>query len=74
MLEEHREDVERCLQGKTGITFTLYVGYKGRVVAAGGTADSAESYQAAECLADAAKSWKYSDPGKRRPAKATIQF
>jgi len=66
-------DMERCLAGQTGVQLTLYIGPGGQVVSAGATADTAELYDAALCLARAAASWVFPDPGEQ-PAKATAEF
>jgi len=67
-------DVERCLGGRTGVQLTVYVEVGGRVVSAGGTGDDLAAYEAATCLARAATSWVFPDPGKRKTAKASISF
>ncbi|MBN2344580.1 MAG: AgmX/PglI C-terminal domain-containing protein [Deltaproteobacteria bacterium] len=73
-IEEHQEEIDACLGGGTGVKFVIYVGRGGRVEAAGGTSESQAGYEAGRCIAQAAKSWKFKNPGKRRPAKATIYF
>jgi len=70
----HQAEVDQCLNGQTDVALTVYVGRKGRVVAAGGTGRTADGYHAAECLSQAAMSWTFEDPGKTRPAKATVRF
>jgi len=72
-IEEHMDDLERCLGGRTGVRLTLYVGPGGGVVSSGATAGSSEMYDAAECLAEAAAAWAFPDPGPD-PAKAVIDF
>ena len=74
VLSDNSADVERCLKGNGGVQLTLYVSTGGRVVSAGGTSDTYDMYEAALCIADAAKSWKFPDPGPSRPAKVEIKF
>lgn len=74
VMSEHQDEVDNCLAGQSGIQFILYIGRGGRVEAAGGTSYSQAGYEAGRCLAAAAKSWKFKNPGKIRPAKAIIQF
>jgi hypothetical protein len=71
---EHADDLERCLGGRSGVQLTLYVESGGRVMSAGATSDTAEMYQAATCLAEAAAAWVFPDPGERQIAKASISF
>jgi len=66
-------DVERCLAGATGVQLTVYVGRGGAVVSAGATSEAPETAPAAQCLAEAARSWTFPDPGKKT-AKATLVF
>lgn len=73
-LEKNRAEIDNCLQGQSGITFVIYIGRGGRVEAAGGSAGTKSGYAAASCIARAAKSWRFMNPGKRRPAKAIVQF
>jgi len=69
-----REAVDACLGGESGVTLTVYVGRGGKVLAAGGAAATQTGYQAARCLSARATAWQFADPGKLRPAKATIEF
>lgn len=71
---EQAADLERCLGGRSGVQLTLYVESGGRVASAGATSDTAEMYEAATCLAEAAAAWVFPEPGARRTAKATISF
>lgn len=73
VLEQHRDDLERCLGGGIGVQLTVYVGGGGRVVSAGATASEFEQYEAAQCLAEAATAWEFPDPGKET-AKASVSF
>jgi hypothetical protein len=70
----HQSEIDSCLKGKTGIQLVIYVGRGGRVEAAGATAGSRDDYEAGRCLARAAKSWTFANPGKMRPAKGIVQF
>lgn len=74
VIDDHREEIDSCLAGQTGINFAFYIGRGGRVEAAGGTSMSQAGYDAGRCIAAAAKGWTFKNPGKRRPAKAMIQF
>jgi hypothetical protein len=70
---QHRDDLERCLGGRTGVQLTVYVGTGGKVVSAGATASEYEMYEAAVCLARAAAAWVFADPGAQT-AKASVSF
>jgi hypothetical protein len=74
VVAEHQSEIDDCLKGKTGIQLVIYVGRGGRVEAAGATAGTQDAYEAGRCLARAAKSWTFPNPGKTRPAKAIVQF
>ena len=65
--------VAGCLAGAEGVQLTLYVGRGGVVVSAGATADAPEAAGAADCLAEAARTWVFPDPGGAT-AKATLVF
>jgi len=73
VVDANAADVERCLRGATGVQLTVYVGRGGAVVSSGATADAFETSGAATCLAEAARSWTFPDPGGNT-AKATIVF
>ena len=73
-LETHRNEIDSCLNGASGIQFIIYIGRGGRVEAAGATAGGKEAYAAGRCLSRVAKNWTFQNPGKTRPAKATVQF
>jgi hypothetical protein len=72
-IEEHREEVDRCLAGATGVRLTLYVGAGGRVISAGGSSDTAQAAAGVRCLARAAAAWTLPDPGQDL-AKAVVSF
>jgi hypothetical protein len=55
------------------VQLTIYIAPGGAVASAGATADSAELYEAATCLARAATAWGFPDPGAN-PAKANVAF
>ncbi|MBN2530320.1 MAG: AgmX/PglI C-terminal domain-containing protein [Deltaproteobacteria bacterium] len=73
-LETHREEIDTCLQGKTGVRFIIYIGRGGKVEAAGATAGNQDAYDAGRCISRASKNWMFANPGKSRPAKAIVQF
>lgn len=72
-VEEHRDEVERCLGGAAGVLLTVYVGPGGRVLSAGGSGDDIAAADAARCLARAAMDWSLPDPG-RDTAKVSMGF
>jgi hypothetical protein len=72
-VEEHREEVDRCLDGASGVRLTVYVGPGGRVLSAGASSASAGAAGAARCLARAVTGWTLPDPG-RETAKAVVRF
>ena len=72
-IEEHREEVDRCLAGAIGVRLTIYIGPGGRVLSAGGSSGGAESAAGVRCLARAAATWILLDPG-RDTAKAVVPF
>jgi hypothetical protein len=65
VVSEHREEVERCLGGRSGVHLTLYIGMGGVVHSAGASAETLEAYSAVECLSNAARSWTFADPGSK---------
>jgi hypothetical protein len=73
VLEERSADVERCTAGRTGIELTFYVGPGGVVLSAGASTESADIAEAGHCLAEAARSWAFPDPGEDL-AKAAVSF
>ncbi|MBN2716892.1 MAG: AgmX/PglI C-terminal domain-containing protein [Deltaproteobacteria bacterium] len=73
-METHRTEIDSCLNGKSGVEFIVYIGRGGRVESAGATAGSQDAYEAGRCLSRAARGWTFPNPGKTRPAKATVQF
>jgi hypothetical protein len=73
VVDQHRDDLERCLGGRIGVQLTVYVGSGGRVVSSGATASEFEMYEAARCLAEAAAAWEFPDPGDKT-AKASVSF
>ena len=66
-------EISACLEGKTGVSLTLYVDRGGRVVEAGAASASPDLQKGADCLATAALRWSFPDPGKI-PAKVTLRF
>jgi hypothetical protein len=73
VIEEHREEVDRCLAGAGGIRLTVYVGPGGRVLSAGASSDSLGAAAGARCLARAVGTWTLPDPGADT-AKAVVPF
>jgi hypothetical protein len=73
VVDQHRDDLERCLGGRVGVQLTVYVGSGGRVVSSGATASEFELLGAARCLAEAATAWEFPDPGDKT-AKASVSF
>ncbi|MCP4678772.1 MAG: AgmX/PglI C-terminal domain-containing protein [Deltaproteobacteria bacterium] len=63
VIRENEPDVVRCLGGRTGVQLTLYVGDGGVVLSAGAATETYELQEAGYCLAEAARSWKFPDPG-----------
>ncbi len=63
VLRENEQDASRCLGGRTGVQLTLYVGSGGVVLSAGAATETYELQEAGYCLAEAARGWKFPDPG-----------
>jgi hypothetical protein len=72
-LYEHAGDVERCLNGETGIDIVIYVGKGGVVWSSGASAESFSKLEAARCLAMACRRWEFKDPGDDL-AKVRLNF
>ncbi len=70
---EHAYDVERCLNGETGIDVVIYVGKGGVVWSSGAAAESFAKREAARCLATACRRWTFKDPGDDL-AKVRLNF
>ena len=73
VLDEHREEVDACLQGQKGILVTLYVGKGGMVLSDGASGETREAYDCAVCVARAAKSWTFDAPSDDL-AKVRLSF
>jgi hypothetical protein len=73
VVNQHMDDLERCLNGKTGVVVTIYIGLGGVVASAGASADEYEMYDEAICLAEAVRAWAFPDPGSRL-AKISLEL
>ena len=74
-IDEHRLEIDACLDGTTGYALTLYVATGGTILAAGATPPDAEHQEQADCLAAAAATWVVPDPGPGPTgAKVTLEF
>jgi hypothetical protein len=72
-VEEHRMELDACLNGTTGYTLTLYVAAGGTVQQTGATPPDAEHQDRADCIAAAARTWILQDPGPSG-AKVMLSF
>ena len=69
----HQMELEACLDGSSGYSLTIYVGTGGTVQSTGATPPDADHQDVADCLAAAAATWVFEDPGPGG-AKVTLDF
>jgi len=67
------EEIENCMEGRRGVSLTIYIDMGGRVIETGAASDSPDLLEPAECLCKAAMMWPFPDPGQKM-AKNTLEF
>ena len=65
VVSEHRDALNRCLGGASGVRLTVYIGMGGVVLSAGASAETLDAYETVSCISNEARSWTFPNPGDR---------